>query len=303
MLHILLIVLKIIGIILLILLGLVFFALLTLLFVPFRYKIKGCKEKKDLIGEINLSWLFHLVFFTMEYKENFTYECYICGIPVFRTKRWMSRNRRKTEQTKQVKKKRQTDQSKTGKQLHTDRIEYKKTENRTGSESMKETVIKIDEKKPRNKKKENVFRKFTNKIKVLFSRISKIWYTLRKSYGKLKEWKAILYSEDFKWIKRVGVTRIKSVLGHVKPKSIRGDIEFGFEDPADTGELLGVLGILYPVLPKKLNLIPNFTEAVLEGWLEARGRVYGVFLLKELIQILLDGKTIPILRKYMRKEA
>lgn len=50
MLHILLIVLKIIGIVLLILVGLVFFVLLTLLFVPFRYKIKGCKDKKDLSG-------------------------------------------------------------------------------------------------------------------------------------------------------------------------------------------------------------------------------------------------------------
>ena len=303
MLHILLIVLKIIGIVLLILVGLVFFVLLTLLFVPFRSKVKGCKDKKDLSGEINLSWLFHLVFFTMKYREDFTYECYICGVPVFRTKRWMNRNKGKAKQTKQVKKKRQTDQSKTDEQLHTDRIEYKEAKSRTGTENVKETVIKADEKRPRNKKKENIFIKIKNKIKALFSRISKIWYTLRKSYGKLKEWKAIWHSEDFKWIKKVGVTRMKSVLGHVKPKRIRGDIEFGFEDPADTGELLGVLGILYPVLPKKLTLAPNFTEAKLEGWLEARGRVYGVFLLKELIQILFDGKTIPILKKYMHKEA
>ena len=131
----------------------------------------------------------------------------------------------------------------------------------------------------------------------------KICFTIRKNYGKLKEWKTLLQSEDVKWLKKMGISKTKAVIAHIKPRMVRGDIKFGFEDPANTGEVLGVLGIIYPILPRKLTIIPNFTEAILEGWLEARGRIYGVFFLIQTLQILFDGKTIPIIKKYMRKEA
>ena len=69
-----------------------------------------------------------------------------------------------------------------------------------------------------------------------------------------------------------------------------------FENPANTGEVLGILGIIYPVLPRKLTIIPDFNQSVLEGSLEARGRVYGIFFLIRTLKVLFDGKTITIIK-------
>ena len=80
-------------------------------------------------------------------------------------------------------------------------------------------------------------------------------------------------------MKKVGLTEGKALFQHIRPRKIKGNIRFGFENPANTGEVLGILGIIYPVLPRKLTIIPDFNQSVLEGSLEARGRVYGIFFL------------------------
>ncbi len=70
--------------------------------------------------------------------------------------------------------------------------------------------------------------------------------------------------------------RKKALFQHIRPRKIK-KYPIWFENPANTGEVLGILGIIYPVLPRKLTIIPDFNQSVLEGSLEARGRVYGIF--------------------------
>lgn len=318
MLHILLSTLKIIGILLLILIGLLLFLLLSGLFVPVRYRIRGEKDKEDWNARASLSWLFHALYISIGYDgKKPSYECYLFGIPLLRLKRWMDQHRSGKERKPRVKKNDKSPyhlsdgnspesiESKIDTQSKAldsiDAVDEKKLESQ---ESQEESMDDSNpQKEPENEKKEGIFRRIINKIKALLRLPGKICFTIRKNYGKLKEWKALLKSEDVKWLKKMGISRTKAVIAHVKPRRIRGDIKFGFDNPANTGEVLGVLGIIYPILPRKLTIIPNFTEAILEGWLEARGRIYGVFFLIQTLQILFDGKTIPIIRKYMRKEA
>ena len=343
MLHILLSTLKIIGILLLILIGLLLFLLLSGLLVPVRYNIRGEKDKEDWNARASLSWLFHALYISIRYDgKNPSYECYLFGIPLLRLKRWIDRRRagkvskargkkrdespyhpsegnppesieRKKEESGESESNDSTNDSKTmdidgiDTDFQSEALDSKEAiaEKKLDSqESQKESMDDSNPKKePENEKKEGIFRRIINKIKALLRLPGKICFTIRKNYGKLKEWKALLKSDDVKWLKKMGISRTKAVIAHVKPRRIRGDIKFGFDNPANTGEVLGVLGIIYPILPRKLTIIPNFTEAILEGWLEARGRIYGVFFLIQTLQILFDGKTIPIIRKYMRKEA
>lgn len=342
MLHILISTLKIIGILLLILLGLLLFLLLSGLLVPVRYSIRGEKGKEDWNARASLSWLFHALYISIRYDgKKPSYECYLFGIPLLRLKRWIDQHRsgkkrkprikkkapyhpseenlpesieRKKEEGGGLKNNAPTTDSKTldidSKAIDTDsqsKADTKDTiaENELESrESQKELTDGINTKKEtENQKKEGHFSRIINKIKALLQLPGKICFTIKKNYGKLKEWKTLLQSDDVKWLKKMGITRSKAIIAHIKPRRVRGDIKFGFEDPSNTGEVLGVLGIIYPILPRRLTIIPNFTEAILEGWLEARGRVYGVFFLIQTLQILFDGKTIPIIKKYMRKEA
>lgn len=74
MLHILLLILKIIGILLAVILGLVLLILLTVLFVPVRYYADGAKQGKELSGKVKISWLFHGITFTAGYDKGVMYQ-------------------------------------------------------------------------------------------------------------------------------------------------------------------------------------------------------------------------------------
>ena len=69
MLHIILGILKVIGIILLAVVGLFVLCLLILLFVPVRYRISGRKEEQVLEGHVQVTWLLHAVGLTADYSE------------------------------------------------------------------------------------------------------------------------------------------------------------------------------------------------------------------------------------------
>ena len=75
MLHILLLVLKIIGIIIAAILGILVLLLCIVLFVPFRYEIKGRSEgdAPSLKGKIKVTWLLHLFRADVYYKDPVSY--------------------------------------------------------------------------------------------------------------------------------------------------------------------------------------------------------------------------------------
>lgn len=81
--HIILMILKIIGIILLVLFGLVLLGIGLILFVPLRYSIELKKEADNEIeGCIRTTWLLHILSFRAEYKENLNYYFRVFGIPI-----------------------------------------------------------------------------------------------------------------------------------------------------------------------------------------------------------------------------
>ena len=60
MLHILLLILKIIGIVLLVILGLLLAAVLLVLLVPLRYRLEGSWHGEPA-GKVRVTWLLHAV--------------------------------------------------------------------------------------------------------------------------------------------------------------------------------------------------------------------------------------------------
>lgn len=68
MLHILLLILKIIGIVIAVLLGLLLFAVLVVLFVPIRYRFEG-KKYSDIVVKGKVTWAFGLVHLRILYLQ------------------------------------------------------------------------------------------------------------------------------------------------------------------------------------------------------------------------------------------
>lgn len=87
MLHILLLILKILGIILLVLLGILLTILLVLLFVPVRYRLSG-QYKECPEGRALVSWLFHILSVRLVYKDRAVLTVKIFGIPLLKRQVW-----------------------------------------------------------------------------------------------------------------------------------------------------------------------------------------------------------------------
>lgn len=331
MLHILLVIFKVIAGILLVLLGIFLFLLLGGLLAPLRYQVRGERSKEKWSVQGSVSWLFHAVYIKGSFDGSSPkYECYLLGLPLFRLKGWLDQKRSKKPGKKRKKdaghpyhpmgenvpgKDKSASQDKPEPETKENQKSIQKSEPKknlppksesaTGKnlQSTPESAARVRESQPKKPHSKGIWNRIKETIKKVVNLPRKIYFTIKEDCGKISKWKSILQSEDVRWLKNMGINKTKAAIGHIRPRRVRGEVLFGFEDPSHTGELLGFLGILYPRLPRKLTLIPNFTEAVLEGWLEARGRLYGIFFLVQLLQVLFDGKTIKTVKKFMHKEA
>ena len=87
MIHILLMILKIIGVILLVILGLLLTAVLLILFVPVRYRADVSFDGKP-DGEAAVSWLLHLVRIRVSYHEHADVSGRVLWFKLFDTRLW-----------------------------------------------------------------------------------------------------------------------------------------------------------------------------------------------------------------------
>lgn len=87
MLHILLIILKIIGILLLSILGLLLVCLLAILFVPVRYRADGrFRSIKDVVFHTNIHWFLHIVSVRILYEKGFQFKIKLFGFNLNKNK-------------------------------------------------------------------------------------------------------------------------------------------------------------------------------------------------------------------------
>ena len=93
------------------------------------------------------------------------------------------------------------------------------------------------------------------------------------------------------------------ILKHIRPKKISGYVRFGMEDPASTGQLLGAAGILIPLIPEKLKLIPDFENPCLEADVTVRGRILLFVLLKNGLAVYRNRSVQKVIKKFQHKEA
>ena len=87
MIHILLMILKVIGVILLVILGLILAAVLLILFVPVRYRADVSFEGKP-DGEAAVSWLLHLVRIRVSYHEHADISGRVLWFKLFDVRLW-----------------------------------------------------------------------------------------------------------------------------------------------------------------------------------------------------------------------
>ena len=84
---------------------------------------------------------------------------------------------------------------------------------------------------------------------------------------------------------------------HVRPRRFHGVVHFGMEDPAETGKVLGAVAMLFPVYRDRLVIAPDFEQKILEGEFYARGRIQIGFFMLLGIQMVLNRNLLGRIQK------
>ncbi len=72
----------------------------------------------------------------------------------------------------------------------------------------------------------------------------------------------------------------------IRPRRLSGEIVFGFDDPADTGQVLGVLALFLPAYKDTLHIVPDFEREIFLAEGEGEGRIRLVDVLYTVLCIL-----------------
>ena len=226
MLHILLMILKVLGIILLCIIGVVLLLIALVLFVPLRYRIKAIKEEtideqgqtselsESIYARIKATWLCHFISVTAEYKGELLCKVRVLGIVVYdiakkdeyaarkaeKEKRKAEKEKRKAEKERH-KKEKEKQKLKKQKQNHTivekkqiatvcDKTEISGSKQNPEDEIITNTQTAEDNTSEKLTWIQKVVR-FIQKLKELFYKfleaIQNIQYTFEKFYDKIKD--------------------------------------------------------------------------------------------------------------------
>lgn len=328
MLHIIIFILKIIGILLLVILGLIFLLVSSVLFVPITYKIRA--ERKDGVIQVRAvaGWMFRLL--SVHYRLHTSQEPMqllqgrILGIPV-----WKPLEPKK-EKLKKAEKKSKEKQSKP-KQMEAKQLEQKaevKSSDKAKERLKKDltpgtAVATIPQPEPEVSRQEQPQDKQAQTKPPRQSILKKLLYAIRRIYGKITAIGRGLFSLVVKLLHmpekasetigtltdfwnleenvkaRESIWReLKFLWKHSRPRKADLTLHFGFEDPSWTGQCMGVLSILNVWYPGRIFLKPEFEQEIFEGTLYIKGHMMLAVPLLSIFRLWRDENVMKMYRRF-----
>jgi len=309
--------------ILLFLLLLVLLVTGLVLFVPVRYDFSGSYHGNDIRAEGEASWLIHFISLRFWYRDGKTpYILRIAGIKILpgKIKEKQERKGKQKAGAKHKNKKTTRKSNKTTAKNESkdsvvkggkDFLIKNDADRADAGEEKLEDVQKVDLKKDikqnkknnkqknKDKQKKCLWKNIVSKLKGLMQIPKKIANTFKKVSDAVKKIfaavrsgkeKAVLVKEfvfgreclDFVCVVRDNVLHLWR---HIKPKLLRIDMTIGFDDPAVTGQVLGVIAAFCGAAGMMPCVTPDFEKRVFESDIEIKGRVTVFILLKILIKV------------------
>ncbi len=303
MLHILLIILKIIGILMLVLLGVVLLLLLSVLLVPIRYRGEASFHG-NISGRLKITWLLHILSLQISYEGSSDFAVRVFG------KRILSQHfgeeeggeeedvpdfsdRKEDEDGKEVILSAQEitpepADAEPEKKQHPAEPETKK-ETDTAEPAGRTRKSSLDDETVSRKQpaSEGRFREGKGKLE----KVCELYQQAQEFLAQESNQKT------FRLVKR----QLGRLLHHLAPKRLRGEVTLGLEDPYTMGQIVSVAALLYPVIRDRIRFTPVFGEKVLDGEVSLRGRIRVGTLLWIGIRVLLDNNFRKLLRKILNR--
>lgn len=323
MLHILLLILKIIGIVILCLLGVLVLGIACALFVPVRYRVEAVRKEGEgeppVILRVKVTWLLHFVNLVLRFDGSLFVRARIMIITLFRLPKKERRIKKERRRTKNVAGPEETagnegareepEKAATAGQAESPETAPEKQEER---ENAAPQPAKQDapEKKPSFLDKlravPEILRGIFSKIKGLFENIQ---YTIRKFCDKIKSasdtieyYRGVIEGEAFQRSFALCKGELLRIGKSLKPQKFQAQLIVGMDDPAATGQILAYCGMLYPLLGGYVDVAGDFEKKRLEGHVLVKGKLRFFTFLRAAVRVYFN-KDIRKLYKLLKKEA
>lgn len=301
MLHILLMLLKIIGILILAILGLILLALGIVFFVPIKYcgTANIDKDIKQSNVHIKVSWLLHLVSGNVDFAEkHLTYEIRLFGKKLQLDKK--IDDDVESEPVQEVEKEQPKEVSdKSAKDFASNlakEITEEVIQDATGKASVEESPKKKKSVKKKRTKKESFLKKIKYTIQNICDKIKMI-------KQKKEEIESFLKNDFHKAAFKKLLKEFGKLLKSLRPKKLELNAHFGFEDPSLTGKILAALSMLYPFYGDNIRINPDFEDVIMEGDLYLKGRIRVIHAIKMVWNLVWDKSvrmTFKDILKWMK---
>ena len=270
MLHILFLILKIIGIILLTIFGILILSFSLVFFAPAYYQVRAKTDGgwNQLDVSVKAHWFFHLASAIVRYSEGkFNWQFRIAW------KKFHDSDK-KTNHTVEDRDDSENDSNAEEHAKHATDTSADDTEPKPNVKNKKDTKVTA-------KKKQNWFEKIKCTIRKICDKIKELWKSKEKITDFLTD---ETHKSAFQRVKQ----DILILAKRLSPRTLRGYVRFGFDDPYNTGRVLAGLSVLYPFYGDKVDIYPEFEKKVLEGDIYMKGHIRGIHLLIIVLKLILD---------------
>ena len=333
MLQILFLIIKIIGIILAVLLGLALLILLLVLFVPVRYQAYGIRSSRECRAGGRVSWLLRLLCIPFSFQDGeLEIKVKLLGFTILdplkgEEEAFREPVQRKTEQSAGKKeetagadaeKEEETAEENAGEADASGSFEASQADETETSaqpasagagEAAAESEDEASEGRFSGLLRElrrflraviRFFMKIPRKLKNLKCTFQRFCDKIKRMVKRYREMKAFALDERTKAAVSLVWKQAGILLGQALPRKIRGELHFGTEDPALTGQILGAIGIFYPLFMDNVRIDPDFEKPVLEGELSLKGRLRVVTVLRIAWRLYRDKNVRYVYRRLNR---
>lgn len=155
-----------------------------------------------------------------------------------------------------------------------------------------EDITSEKEKKSLSEKIEDVKSKIQGIIQKIKDIIAKIQDGKLKVEHYLELWNRKETQITFSRAKKKFGRMIKAVL----PRKWKLTGEIGFSDPCTTGQFMGALGAMYPILGNKVQIVPNFENEVINIEGNVKGHIRLGNLLYQIVSLLLNRHCFKFIK-------
>lgn len=335
MLHVLLTILKILGILILVILGIILTIILLVLLVPIRYRADVSFDGKPK-GEICVSWLLRLVRVQVRYDEKVYARVKVLLFRLIDKAVCPSEPDESADETeeafdefmeedfppeppKKISIAEKTAKPETTKTNGSDGEPVRATSYESCSSGEGEKPPKPAQKDPANRSssensdqdlkeesKVSIIEKIKNLIDKLMKKVSDLVRNISVKKQVISDKYAyimgILKNPENQNTFKLILRQIGRLIKHVIPVKIRGRLKFGFDDPYTTGQILTYISPFYGLYAKTFSIEPVFDEKITEGEVHLKGRIRLGSLLWIVIRIFLDKNFRRLLKGFMAKK-